>query len=99
MQSKRKSDTKKGRSQSSGEDVVWFSFICAFCRLLSSTSPMLFTCDALMLIVCAAVSVFFFLEEVPPPTASRTLEEEMATAAFQGVEEEAPSGGITKETG
>ena len=30
LQSNRKSDPKKGRSQSSGEDVVWFSFICAF---------------------------------------------------------------------
>ena len=28
--------------------------------------------------------------------AGRTLEEEMATTASQGVEEEAPSGGITK---
>ena len=34
LQSKRKSDPKKGKSQSSGEDVVWFFFICAFCRLL-----------------------------------------------------------------
>ena len=31
--------------------------------------------------------------------ASRTLEEEMAVAASQGVEEEAPSGGITEEVG
>ena len=34
LQSKRKSDPKKGRSQSSGEDVVWFFFIRAFYRLL-----------------------------------------------------------------
>ena len=31
--------------------------------------------------------------------ASRTLEEEMVAAASQGVEEEAPSGGITEEAG
>ena len=29
----------------------------------------------------------------------RTLEEEMAVVASQGVEEEAPNGGITKEAG
>ena len=76
--------------------MVWFSSIRAFCRLLSSTFPVLFTCDALMLAVCAAVS-FFFKEGVPPPTAGRTLEEEMAAAASQSVEKEAPSDGIIEE--
>ena len=60
LQSKRKSDPKKGRSQSSSEDVVWFSFIRAFCCFLSSTSPVLFTCDAFMLVVYAVVSFYFF---------------------------------------
>ena len=31
--------------------------------------------------------------------AGRTLEEEMAAAASQGVDEEAPNGGITEEAG
>ena len=34
LQSNHKSDPKKGRSQSSSEDVVWFSFIRFFCHLL-----------------------------------------------------------------
>ena len=66
MQFKRKLDPKKGRSQSSGEDVVWFSSIRAFFYLLSSPSLVLYICDALLLIlfvVCVViviVVVFFF---------------------------------------
>ena len=83
MQFKRKLDPKKGRSQSSGEDVVWFSSIRAFFYLLSSPSPVLYICDALLLIlflICVVVVVvlFFFLSQVkvPPLTAGTTLEEE-----------------------
>ena len=83
MQFKRKLDPKKGRSQSSGEDVVWFSSIRAFFYLLSSPSPVLYICDALLLIlfvICVVVVVgfffFFFQVKVPPLTAGTTLEEE-----------------------
>ena len=82
MQFKRKLDPKKGRSQSSGEDVVWFSSIRAFFYLLSSPSPVLYICDALLLIlfvICVVVVFFFFFflqVKVPPLTAGTTLEEE-----------------------
>ena len=82
---------------------MWYSFppfvLSVVCS--SSTALALFICDVLMLVVCAAVSPppFFFQEEVPPPSNGKTLEEEMTAVASQGVEEEAPSGGITEGVG
>ena len=78
---------------------MWYSFppfvLSVVCS--SSTALALFICDVLMLVVCAAVSPPpFFQEEVPPPSNGKTLEEEMTAVASQGVEEEAPSGGITE---
>ena len=56
---------------------------------------------SLCFVVRVAVSplLLLFQEEVPPPSGGRTLEEEMAVVASQGVEEEAPSVGITEGVG
>ena len=77
---------------------MWYGFSLFVLSVVcfSFTSLVLFTCDVLMLVICAVVSPLF-QEEVPLPTASRTLEEEMAAAASQSVEKEAPSDGITEE--
>ena len=99
LQSKRKSDSKKGRSQSSGDDVVWpFLIHACFCLLLFP-SLVLCVCGTLLptLIICLS---FFFLVEMSPPMTSRTLEEETVaalSAVFPGVEEEPPSGDIAEK--
>ena len=61
LQSKRKSDPKKGKSQSSAEDVVWFSFIHAFCRLLfiRFSSAVYLWCPYARCL-CCCISLFFF---------------------------------------
>ena len=59
LQSKHKSDTKKGRSQSSGDDVVWpFLVHASFC-LLSFPSLVLCVCDTLLPTLIIAFFFFF----------------------------------------
>ena len=105
MQSKRKSDSKKGRSQLSGDDMVWpFLIHASFCLLLFP-SLVLYVCGTLLptLIICLSALFFFFFfkkVEVSPPMTGRTLEEETVTTlsvAFPGVEEEPPSSDIAEE--
>ena len=104
MQFKRKLDPKKGRSQSSGEDEVWFSSIRAFFYLLSSPSPVLYICDALLLIlfvICVVVVVVFFFFFFPGESTSShgwyDFGGGIIVAASQGVEEEAFNSGIIGE--
>ena len=78
-----------GKSQSSGDDVVWPSS----CLPLFVSTPFWY---------CVLMYIFFFQVEVPPPTTGRTLEEEAIIApsiGFPSVEDEAPSNGITEGTG
>ena len=105
MQSKRKSDSKKGRSQSSGDDVVWpFLIHASFCLLLFP-SLVLCVCGTLLptFIIClSAALIFFFKVEVSPSITGRTLEKETVAAlsvAFPNVEEKPLSGDIAKEAG
>ena len=103
MQSKRKSNSKKGRSQLSGDDVVWpFLIYASFCLLLFP-SLVLCVCGTLLptLIICLS-TFFLFMVEVSPPMIGRTLEEETVAALsveFPNVEEEPPKGDIAKEAG
>ena len=97
LQSKRKSNPKKGSSQSSGDDVVWLS---SYLSLFVLTSP--WYC----VLMCVCVYIYFILfylqVEVPPPTIGRTLEEEVVTtsfASFPGIEKEALGGGMVEEIG
>ena len=74
--------------------MVFSPFVLSvICSL--SIALVLFICDVLMLrySCCCVPPPSFFQEEVPPPSG---LEEVMAAVASQGVEEGAPSGGITK---
>ena len=96
LQSKCKLDPKKGRSQSSGDDVVWPS---------SCLSQLVFTpswcCVLMYSFFYYYYYYFFFLQvEVPPPTTGKISEEEVVTTSsvgFPGMEEEAPGGDITEE--
>ena len=94
MQSKCKSDSKKGRSQSSGDDVVWPFLIHTFFCLLLFPYLVLCVCGTLLptLIICFSAFFFFFFKvEVSPPMTGRTLEEETVAAlsiVFPGVEED-----------
>ena len=89
LYSKCKSNPKRGRSQSSGDDVVWPSSIRASFYLFSPFSSVVYLC------------ILFLLQvEVPPPMIGGTLKEEVAatpTAVFPSVGEEALSGGMTEE--
>ena len=55
VQSKRKLDPRKGRSQSSGEDVVWFSLSVSFAASLY----LFHKCHSLVLSFCSSSSSLF----------------------------------------
>ena len=60
LQSNRKSDSKKGRSQSFGDDVVWpFLIHASFCLLLFP-SLVLCVCGTLLPTLITCLSAFFF---------------------------------------
>ena len=87
LQSKRKSDPKKGKSQSPGGDVVWPSSVCAFFCLLPLFKVL---CTYAFYDVLPLDFLFLLQVEVPPSTTGGTLVKEVITthsAVPPGMEE------------
>lgn len=66
LQSKRKLDPKKGKSQSSSEDVVWLSLSVSFAASSHLFHKCYMSCAALLLTSFLSFSLpFFFLFLIP----------------------------------